>query len=124
MSEWLIPWLSAFAVTQAVEMPIYVRALREGEPTIDRLPVAIAIAFGASALTHPIVWFVMPRLITGDWLTMVLVAELFAIVAEAAWLWAFGLRAFGLKRALAWAAFANAASVLVGLISRQLFGWP
>lgn len=119
MSEWLIPWLSAFGVTQAVEIPIYLRALREREPIIERLPVAIAVAFGASALTHPIVWFVMPRLIAGDWLTMVLVAELFAIAAEAAW-----LRAFGLPRALAWAAFANAASVLVGLISRQLFGWP
>jgi hypothetical protein len=71
------------------------------------------------ALPHPIVWFVMPKLIAGDWLTMVLAAELFAIIAEAAW-----LRAFGLDRALAWAAFANAASVLVGLISRQLFGWP
>lgn len=119
MSEWLLPWLSAFALTQVVEMPIYVRALREGEPTIDRMPVAIAVAFGASALTHPVVWFVMPRLIPEPWLAMVIVAELFAILAEAAW-----LRAFKLPRALAWAAFANAASVLVGITTRQLFGWP
>jgi hypothetical protein len=119
VSEWLIPWLSAFGLTQAIEVPIYIRALREREPIDDRISVAFAIAFGASALTHPIVWFVMPRLITGDWLTMVLVAELFAITAEAVW-----LRAFGLPRSLAWAAFANAASVLVGLISRSLFGWP
>lgn len=120
MSEWLIGWLSAFALTQAVELPIYVRALREGErPTIDRLPIAIAIAFGASALTHPIVWFVMPKLIPDNWLTMVIVAELFAITAEAAW-----LRAFELPRALAWAGFANAASVLVGIVLRQLIGWP
>jgi hypothetical protein len=120
MSEWLVPWLSAFGLTQVVEMPIYVRALREGErPTIERLPLALAIAFGASALTHPIVWFVIPELIPGDWLTMVIVAELFAITAEAVW-----LRAFGLPRALAWAGFANAASVLVGIASRQLFAWP
>jgi hypothetical protein len=120
MSEWLVPWLSAFALTQAVEMPLYVRALREGQPpTIDRLPVALALAFGASAITHPVVWFVMPALIPGEWLTMVLVAELFAITTEAVW-----LRAFQLPRALAWAAFANAASVLVGIISRQLFDWP
>ena len=118
MSEWLIPWLSAFALTQAVEMPIYVRALREG-PTIDRLPKALAIAFAASALTHPIVWFVMPRLIPDNWLTMVIVAELFAITAEAAW-----MRSFKLPRALAWAGFANAASVLVGIVSRSLFAWP
>lgn len=120
MSEWLIPWLSAFALTQAVEMPIYVRALREGpRPTIDRLSKALALAFAASALTHPIVWFVMPRLIPDNWLTMVIVAELFAITAEAAW-----MRSFGLPRALAWAGLANAASVLVGIASRSLFAWP
>jgi hypothetical protein len=121
MSELLLPWLSAFVLTQAVEMPIYVRALREDPATIERLPIAIALAFGASALTHPVVWFVIPELVAGpdDWLTMVIVAELFAILAEAAW-----LRAFGLRRALAWAAFANAASVLVGLGSRALFDWP
>jgi len=119
VSGWLAPWLSALVLTQAVEVPIYVRALREGQPTIERLPVALAVAFAASALTHPIVWFVMPRLIPDPWLLMVLVAEAFAIAAEAAW-----LRAFGLRRALAWAAFANAASVLVGLVSRQLFDWP
>lgn len=118
MSEWLLSWLSAFALTQVVEMPIYVRALRE-KPTVDRLPKSLALAFGASALTHPIVWFVMPELIPDSWLTMVIVAELFAITAEAAW-----FRAFGLPRALAWAGFANAASVLVGLGLRQLIGWP
>jgi hypothetical protein len=116
----MIAWLSAFVLTQAVEMPLYVRALREGKPpTIERLPIALAVAFGASAITHPVVWFVIPTLIPGEWLTMVLVAELFAIATEAVW-----LRAFRLKRALAWAAFANAASVLVGIVSRQLFGWP
>lgn len=110
-------WLAAFALTQIVEMPIYVRALRK--KTIERLPVALAIAFGASALTHPIVWFVFPELIPGAWLTMVLAAEAFAIATEALW-----LRAFGLDRALAWAGFTNAASVLVGLTTRALFDWP
>ncbi len=119
MSALAIAWLSAFALTQAVELPIYVRALRERPPAIERLGPALAVAFAASLLTHPIVWFVIPKLVPGEWLTMVLVAEAFAIAAEAAW-----LRAFGLRRALAWAAFANAASVLVGLVSRALFAWP
>lgn len=124
MSEWLVPWLSAFGLTQLVEMPLYVRALRERmppdqAPAIERLPVALAVAFGASALTHPVVWFVMPALIPGAWLVMVMVAELFAILVEAAW-----LRAFGLRRALAWAAFTNASSVLVGITTRHLFDWP
>ncbi|PRP93951.1 hypothetical protein [Enhygromyxa salina] len=116
-------WLLAFGFTQLIEVPIYIRALLERlpnrEPVCQRWPVALAIAFGASAITHPIVWFVMPKLVPGSWLAMVIVAELFAITAEAAW-----LRAFGLRRSLAWAAFANAASVVIGLLLRQAFGWP
>jgi len=119
-------WLAAFLFTELVETPIYVRALRDdregrraGEAAQAGRGRAIATAFAASALTHPIVWFVMPELIPGDYMIMVAVAELFAVVVEAAWLWAFGLR-----RALLWALFANAASVCLGLLSRRIFGWP
>jgi hypothetical protein len=116
-------WLLAFAFTQLIEVPIYTRALLERlperEPVFQRWPAALAVAFGASALTHPIVWFVMPELIPGSWLTMVIVAELFAIAAEAVW-----MRAFGLRFSLAWAAFANAASLTIGLLLRQTLGWP
>ena len=119
-------WLAAFLFTEAVETPIYtwaLRDLREGreqdQAAQAKLARAIAIAFAASALTHPIVWFVMPRLIPGDYLTMVAVAEAFAVLAEAAW-----MRAFGLRRALLWALFANAASLCLGLLSRRMFGMP
>lgn len=116
-------WLLAFAFTQVIEAPIYTRALLERlpnrEPVFERWPSALAVALGASALTHPIVWFVIPKLVPGAWLTMVIVAELFAIIAEALW-----LRAFGLRASLAWAAFANAASLSLGLLLRQIFGWP
>ena len=114
----LVPWLIAFVTTQVVEVPIYMRALLErggrvtGEaPVFARWPAALAVAFAASAITHPIVWFVWPRVISGDYVLMVAVAEAFAILAEAAW-----LRAFGLRRALLWAGFANAASVVFGMI--------
>ena len=125
-------WLSAFALTQLVEVPIYLRALLQPSPGAESeseaedqtkpqrsLAAALALAFAASAITHPVVWFVMPKLVPGSWLRMVLVAESFAILTEAAW-----LRAFGLRRALAWAGLANAASVLVGLGLRRVFGWP
>ncbi|PRQ04732.1 hypothetical protein ENSA5_04970 [Enhygromyxa salina] len=116
-------WLTAFVFTQVIEIPIYMRALLErldgGEPVVARWSAALGLAFGASAITHPIVWFVMPKLVPSSWLTMVIIAELFAILTEAAW-----LRAFGLRRSLAWAAFANAASVLIGMALRQVFGWP
>lgn len=115
-------WLWAFLLTEAVEVPIYLRALLardDPERPFERWPTAALVAFGASALTHPLVWFVMPRLISHSYVLMVATAEAFAVLAEAAW-----LRAFGLRRALWWALFANAASVLVGLGLRRTFGWP
>ncbi|AKT37455.1 hypothetical protein [Chondromyces crocatus] len=103
-------WLSAFLFTQCVEMPIYARCARTGWGP----------AFGASALTHPIVWFVMPELLPGNYWVMVAVAEAFAVVAEAVYL-RFGFR---LERALLWSLLANGASFSIGLLSRHAFGWP
>lgn len=113
-------WLWAFLLTEVVETPIYLRALLARDDPhrpFDRFLPALAVAFGASALTHPIVWFVMPELISSSYVLMVAVAEAFAVLAEAAW-----LRAFGLRRALWWTLFANAASVLLGLGLRRMFG--
>jgi hypothetical protein len=111
----LTAWLSAFFFTQCVETPIYAKLAKTGW-----LP-----AFGASALTHPVVWFVIPALwrrwnLGGGYWGMVAVAEGFAIVAEALYL---GL-GFKLKRAFAWSLLANAASAGFGLLSRWAFGWP
>jgi hypothetical protein len=124
----MVTWLAAFAFTQCIEVPIYMRAMR-GRP---------AVAFGASAITHPIVWFVVPRLWVQLYLAliasstvfvirapalryaaMVLLAECFAVVIEALY-----LRAFEIRRAFAWSLFANGASVTLGLLSRTLSGWP
>lgn len=116
----IVAWLSAFLLTQAVEVPIYLRGLSRDRPTpFRRWPAALAVAFAASAITHPIVWFVMPRLVPGEYVVMVAIAEGFAIATEGAW-----LHAFGLRRAWLWAVCANAASVFVGLGLRSLFGWP
>ena len=124
----MIAWLVAFVFTQCIEIPIYVRALR-GRPVV---------AFGASAITHPIVWFVIPRMWVRSYLSliawsplfivrapiaryacMVLLAESFAIAVEALY-----LRAFDVRRAFAWSLLANGASVTLGLLSRAAFGWP
>jgi hypothetical protein len=78
-------------------------ALRE-RPWVQRL----ALAFGASAITHPFVWFLFPRLVEDYW-TMVALAETFAVVVEAVWLWRFGL-----KRAILWTLLANGTSVGIG----------
>jgi hypothetical protein len=109
----LIRWLVAFAVTQLVEVPIYTRALRG----------RVTLAFAASLLTHPLVWFAFPHLGKALGLRyplMVVLAEAFAISAEAIFL----ERAAKLKRAWLWSLAANAASVAVGLTLRHTLGWP
>jgi hypothetical protein len=126
-------WLVAFVWTQAVEVPLYAHALRA-----RRRGLRYAAAFGASALTHPVVWFVAPRawealylwLVAavpgfrirsplGRYACLLALAETFAVVVEAGW-----LRAFGARPALAWALLANAASLGLGLAARALWGWP
>ncbi len=109
-------WLGAFALTQLVETPIYARALAPRGP--DRL-TRLALAFGASALTHPVVFFGFPRWFPDDYWTGVAAAELFAVCIEALY-----LRRLGVDRAIAWSLLANAASVAVGLSSRAALGWP
>jgi hypothetical protein len=115
--ELLLPWLSAFVLTQLVEVPIYLLAQRR---SARPLPARAIVGFIASALTHPVVWFVFPEVLERlPWEWMVACAELFAIVVEALW-----LRACGVPRPLFWSVIANGASFSTGLISRWLIGWP
>jgi hypothetical protein len=104
-------WLSAFAFTQIIEVPIYRR----------HLDVSWLAAFGASALTHPVVWFVFfNRGVHLSYTTKLVSAELFAWLFEAAYFrWLFGK-----KRALLWTLIANTASLTLGFISRALFDLP
>jgi hypothetical protein len=103
-------WLVAFAFTQAFEVPLYLRATDSWR-----------IAFLASALTHPIVWFIFPLLMNHGvaYWPMVGAAEVFAVVAEAWWLFVNGV-----PRALLWSFLANSASAVGGLLLRALFGVP
>ena len=111
-----LAWLSGFGFTELVEVPMY--SVRTFSPAGRTMGRRIAIAFGASLVTHPFVWFVFPRLCEDEW-TMLLSAEAFAVVVEAAW-----LRAFGVRHPLLLSLAANASSLFLGLSSRQMFGWP
>jgi len=72
-----------------------------------------------SGLTHPIVWFVFPRVPFGSYDHMVVGAETFAIVVEGALLtWA------GLRLGFLWSLFGNLLSVSLGLWCRSIWGWP
>lgn len=110
-----VRWLSAFVFTQLVEVPIYAAFMRGDDRPVPR---RAALAFVASAFTHPIVWFVLThlRLPYGSY---AFVAELFAWLAEAVYMFALGVR-----RPLLASLVANATSAGVGHISRETFGWP
>ena len=105
----LIRWLCRFALTQAVELPIY-GATRRSMPLTRRL----AIGFGATAATHPWVWFILPEALQTPlgWWGYVVVAELFAWAAEALFLTACGVSP---RTAVLAILCANAASFAAGL---------
>jgi len=114
-SYYLTKWLNAFFLTQAVELPIYAMVLAS---RYGRTWRTLALAFGASAITHPIVWFVVPWRLWSYW-TCYAVAESFAVLTEAVYLVVLGLKP---ARALAWSLCANAASVAVAELLRRVFG--
>ena len=122
-----MPWFWAFLFTQIVEVPIYMRGMR----------ARFHEALGASSLTHPIVWFVIPEILEwfylnilqrhfSIWLTsamrygiMVVIAEVFAVVAEALY-----FRFLGLEKPWRWSLIANMASFGLGSLSRAYLGVP
>ena len=69
-------WWQAFLLTQLVEIPIYLYAGRS-LPRMNR----IALAFGASAVTHPFVWFAFPWQ-QWPYVPTAVAAEFFAIAIE------------------------------------------
>lgn len=106
-------WLGAFVLTQVIEVPIY--CWMAARLTRTRRAV---YAFGASAITHPIIWFCLPWQ-TGPYVPLVMVAEAFAVVVEALWgrLW---------RAPLFWKAalLANAASFGTGMAVRWVTTSP
>ena len=124
----MIRWLMAFLFTQVIECPLYLWALRrergEGDEPKHSIPAALLMAFGATAVTHPFVWFVIPdvwRGIGNFWghTGYIVAAETFAVVVEA-----WYLQGFGLRRAWLWALAANMASFGLGMLCRELWGFP
>lgn len=103
-------WLCAFAFTQLVEIPIYSVGLR----------VSVAAAFGASAITHPVLWFVLFPRLPLPYIWLIIAGETFAVVVEALYFAVI----FHRRRAIAWSLVANGASFGLGMLSRWLFGMP
>jgi hypothetical protein len=112
----LIRWAGAFALTQVIETPIWTYSLRERFP---RTGPRILAALGASTITHPIVWFVIPHIIAHPYLTYLIVAESFAVIAEAIY-----MHLLGLRWALFWSVVANGTSFYIGVLCQRWFHFP
>lgn len=109
-------WLQAFALTQAVEVPVYAFRLRPAT-----LSHRVTMALAVSTATHPWVWFVLPPYLQpslGYWGYLFCVEPL-VILAEGALLWGFGVR---VGRAFGAAAVANVLSAATGVAVIRLLG--
>ena len=106
----LLPWLKAFVLTILIECPVAAWVLRAKD--IGRARLIVLLVF-ANLATHPVVWFVFPRLPLHPWLSFAL-SETFAVLAEGVFFSA-ALRVRPL-RAMAASLAANALSLGVGLL--------
>jgi hypothetical protein len=107
-------WAIAFLFTEAIEAPIYAVALRH-----FKLVPRLLLAFGASVITHPLLWLFVSAFGYHDYWKVVTIAEFCAVVVEAGY-----LRALGLSSVLGWSIFANASSFGLGLLFRMIWGIP
>lgn len=120
-------WPQAFALTQAVEVPVYALLLT------GPWPVRGLRAVAPSSITHPLLWFGLPPLVAtlpvcadafvfggACWWAVVAVAEVGVVAAEGAIVWAMG--AGSPRRSVAVALLANAASFGAGELLRRLAG--
>jgi hypothetical protein len=129
-SELIARWAVAFTLTQIVECLVYRRGFG----------VSLGVAFAASAITHPIVVFVIwplwglvyvaiarasPGFALGDTAYFAIygvVAETLAFAIEAVWL--SRVARLGLRRGAIASLVANASSGLLGLMLSVTTGWP
>ena len=111
---------AALALTLAVELPVYVAALRIAPGA--RLPAVLAAAVAVNLVTHPLVWWALGAAARtrGGYETALLPVEIAAWLAEAALLGALrrppGARRAEARIVLHAALAANAASFLAGLV--------
>ncbi|MBS1120287.1 MAG: putative rane protein [Deltaproteobacteria bacterium] len=106
-------WLEAFVLTYVIEAAIALPMLRAADPSLAR---RAALCWFAQLVTHPAVWFIIPRLGLSDPVTVV-VAEIWALVLEGVF-YALVFPSAGLRRAILVSIAANAASFSVGMALR------
>ncbi len=121
MSASIQEWLAAFLLTYLVEIPLLVRVLRARA----RWPRNVAAGLLSTGLTHPLLWFVWPRVVPLErWFLYLATGETCVVLVEAVVIWGVALRA---RRDAAGAALlaslsVNCASCAVGLVLQSLQG--
>ena len=102
-------WPFAFAITELIEVSIGWIIWRENSISKKR---KFAILFGASLLTHPVVWFVLPFFMfeTYSYEKYLIVAESFAFIAEATYYYCLHV-----QRPILLSLVANMCSFLTGI---------
>jgi hypothetical protein len=113
-------WLQAFVFTLNVEIPLFVAVARlgSGHEKDRRAPLwrlALAGAAG-TCLTHPLLWFVWPRVVH-DYAAYIASGEILIAVIESATFFALA-RPISLPRAIAASFVANGASYGLGILLR------
>jgi hypothetical protein len=107
-------WVRYFALTVAIELLVAIPLLRDAG-SLPRRATAVLVA---NLTSHPIVWFVIARVIP-ERSVMIPVAEGWAIASEAV-VYALVFPALPRARALGISGVANAGSFLVGLALTRL----
>ncbi len=97
-------WLLCFLATQLIEMPIYVKMI---DVSMGR---RLLFAFGASAITHPILWFLMPWGAL-PYFYLLILGEAAVFIIEG-----FYFQALGMKKPFYMSTVANSVSLSLGVL--------
>jgi hypothetical protein len=111
-------WQVSFLLTVLVEVPVVVVALG-GTPTSIRSRAAVAVA--AQLLTHPVVWFVFPRIGALSHGQALWASEVWAGLLEAV-LFTRLLPGVPFAQAVGTSALANGLSLGLGILLREWGG--
>jgi hypothetical protein len=103
-------WFPAFVLTLLVEGVVVLYAFRDAGVGLPRLVLMLVFA---NLATHPAVWFVFTQLFLVGTTAYLVAAESWAVAAEALFYWTV-LPRVPVRRVVAVAVAANAASFLVG----------
>jgi hypothetical protein len=111
--------MRAFCFTLAVEAPLFVLVARLGAGGVKISPLVLVCA-GAmgTCITHPLLWFVWPRVMT-DYTTYIVTGELIVAVVESLTFFAIA-RPIRMSRAVAASFIANAGSYGLGALLQGL----